>query len=1268
MATTSETSSAAERLLQQHAENHHVTVEDAPDEDLPRKPAASASAPAVSLEDDFPALGAGANGNKGKSKEAAAPAIWMAKLNTGAANTPNGTSRASTPASNAGLATPPPAASGPQSLNLPGRHNESVILDPSSILPRNQLKRPIPDLVKDINRKSRANLAFSYQGNRLKIDATGPQDHAQQAIRDLVNQIGIKHTIKVPIPRSVRAHLIGKGGATIKAIQEKSGAKVQLPKTDDNQAAAEDDEDALIDVIVEGNTVSAAVARELIRKIAGDHSSNLTSKLKTVPAEIYPFIAGPNNSRLAQLEKEHGAQIRVPPHQPWSHPIPKSQNGERQWFSAPRDENWIQLAGERPGVAAARAAIERHAQELQNQLVINQEQIPFSRHQFIIGDNGMPVDEFFNETNCVIILPSDPSQDTVTIIGTEEDVARGVDKAQELSMFLNQTSIDVSRSHKHANNGAPSYMRDVARYLRQRKEIERLEKLHQVHISTPVSDGRGLPWDLFGRDGKNILKAQKEVNSIVGGHPPSRFATIPIDPFFHAYLRSDIKPQVQNDFGVQVVVPDAAEAQLPVLLVFEGESAAQPSYEVPQVAPNTQELKAFQQGLEDARKHILDLINKQEEIKTETLEVPVKFHEKLRKFIKREQDATTRKAGEIPVRVSVKGTTITMRGTASAVDSLAAKANDFVEQEKEDEKERGFILKFDFPQKHANHLIGKSGSHINELREKFDVDIQVQNGEVELKGPKAKAERARAHINSLAKSWADETTHTLKIEPKYHRELIGSGGSQITRLQDRYKVHINFPRTARAGKDDDSAADAASDAGKPKRQQGADEVVIRGPKKGADEARDEIFSLYSYLKDNSFTATITVQQKQLPSLIGAQGSAMDELRQKTGAKVDIPNERNESQDALVEVTIKGTKSQVAEAKKIIEEKKAVFEDSVTKTVEVDKKWHKVLIGPGGSTLRDIITKAGGPDDRRLQNRYIQFPKADADGNAIKVEGRKDVVDKIIASIEGMVSERASQVSETVDVPIEKHRSMIGRGGDAKRKLESEFSVSIDIPRQGAGQTGVKITGKPDAVAKAKEHIQSSFKEEPTETVQVPRKYHNAISNNGQFFRRLRNDFKVTVDHAGQAPPTKTKSANARVSTGATPLITDDPEEVADAHSWNLVESTSNEEGDIPWVLKGTAENVERAKEAINKALEQAKKPSTTGYLVLADPSTYRYVIGQGGSKVNAIRKQSGSQIQVPKDQASDEAIEITGTKEGCEKAKDLILEAVREGVASRSRD
>ncbi|KAI1374506.1 putative RNA binding effector protein Scp160 [Hypoxylon crocopeplum] len=1280
--------SAAARLLQKHAENPlHATVEDVPDEDLkspsaadtPEKPSWGQTMSAktagkqpthesTSLDtqshEAFPELGVPKPATASKSN--ISPIWGGAKGANGKANgtswSTNGTPRTSTPAS--GMSTPTGV---PPPVSIPGRNVETVLLESRYIMPRTQLKRPIPDIVKDINRKSRAVISMvPAPSGHLKFEATGPQDKAQQALRDLVQQIGLKTSVHVPIPQSARAHIIGKQGSTIKAIQEKSGARIQLPKVDDNAGNLEDDEDAIIDVIVEGNALSAAIARDAINKIAGERSANISTKLKTIPSEFYPFIAGPNNKVTAALEAEHGIQIRVPPHQPWTTSVPQvPKAGQRPTFTAPINDNYIQLAGDRVAVQAARAAIERQVQELQNQLLLDQVEIRQGTHQFIIGDRGIPPEDFFAETNCVVVLPSTPDVDTVTVIGRADDVNVGLEKAMDLATQIHTSVFDVARHHNHASGGAPAYSRDISRYLRQRKEIERLEKLYQIYINTPFSEGIVSPWELYAREGKNALKAQKEMSSIINSHPPSRLATVPVDPFFYSYLRSDIRPQIQNDFGVNLVVPDAAEADLPVLLVYEGTALPEETYHVPQKVPNTSELEQFQRGLSDARKHILELINKQEQISTVTLEVPVKYQDKLRKYIKREQDSTTRAAGDIPVRVSVKGTTVTMRGPTSSTESLSQKAAAFVEQEKEDEKERGFTLKFDFPQKFANHLIGKGGSNINDLREKFDVDIQVQNGEVELKGPKAKAERAKAHIMSLARQWADETTHALKIEPKYHRELIGAQGSQIHRLQNRYNVHINFPKTAKAAKDDESVADVTSEAGKPRRQQAPDEVTIRGPKKGADEARDEVFSLYQYLKDNSFTASVTVQQKQLPSLIGSGGSGMDELRQTTGAKIDIPNDRNEAQDAAVEIQIKGTKTQVAAAKKIIEEKRAVFDETVTRTVEVDRKWHKNLIGPGGSTLRDIVIKAGGPEDRRLQARTIQFPKQDADGNAIRIEGRRDVVEKIIAGIQALVTERESRVAETVEVPVEKHRSLIGRGGEAKRQLESQFCVSIDIPRQGSGLTGVKLVGQPADVAKAREHISSLIKEQQGETIQIPRKYHHAISENGQFFRRLRNDHKVTVDHAGQALPPKARPSSTRANAGPLPLITDDAESAADAHSWTTIDTASTDDGDIPWVLKGNTDNIERAKKAITAALEQAQKNNTIGYLILPDPSTYRHVIGQGGSKVNSIRKQSGCKINVPRDQARDEAIEILGSKEGCEKAKELILQAVQEGQAGR---
>lgn len=693
--------------------------------------------------------------------------------------------------------------------------------------------------------------------------------------------------------------------------------------------------------------MSAASARNEIQKIAGERGANVQTKVRGVPAALFPFISG----RAQSLEEGNGVQVRVPPHQAYS-PAPTIGAGNRpQWVIS--DDNHIQLAGDRAAVQRARAEIERQAAELQRQLQMEQMSIQRGRHQFIIGDRGVPTEDFFNETGCAILLPTDEDEDQITVIGPADRVQAGLDKAMDLAMNMQMSNFDISRLHRNAPGGAGLHAGNLTRYLRQRQEIARLEKLYNTQITTPLSAGSALPWELYSREGKNALLAQREIQNIINAHPPSRVQPVSVDPFFHLHLRDNIARQVKKDYGVHVVVPDPSEGNVPVVLVYEGQDPAQGRYELPRTVPDDSQTKAFRQGLQDAERHILELINKQEQVTTAQVECPAKFQERLRRFIQKENEQRTKNSDQIPIRVTKLGTTITLRGPSSAVKSLAAKSEAFIEQEKQDDKERGFTLTFDFPQKYANHLIGKQGSNIKELRDRFDVEIQVQDGKVELKGPKAKAESAKSYILNLGKSLEDEATHTLKIDPKFHRELIGAQGAQINRLQTRYKVLIFFPRSAKSAAEDQSTTDAASEAGKPRRQQAPDEVIIRGPKRGADEARDEIFSLFKYLEEHSHSATVPVKQKQVGSLIGQGGAALDELRQATGARIDVPSERDSE---VVDIIVKGTKQQVAAAKKILEEKRAVFDDTVVQHVEVDKKHHKALIGASGKLI--VISSRG----------------------------------------------------------------------------------------------------------------------------------------------------------------------------------------------------------------------------------------------------------------------------------------------------------------------
>jgi rRNA processing protein Krr1/Pno1 len=315
-----------------------------------------------------------------------------------------------------------------------------------------------------------------------------------------------------------------------------------------------------------------------------------------------------------------------------------------------------------------------------------------------------------------------------------------------------------------------------------------------------------------------------------------------------------------------------------------------------------------------------------------------------------------------------------------------------------------------------------------------------------------------------------------------------------------------------------------------------------------------------------------------------------------------------------------------------------------------------------------VEKAGGPSDSRARARLARFPKTDAEGNTIRLEGQSSVVEKLAASILALVADQESQTTEILEVKPDKHRLLIGRGGESRRQLEQQFGVTINVPRQsetGPARSQVKVAGQPENVEKAKAHILELTKEVEGETVQVPLKYHHVLSDNGQFFRRLRSDHKVSVDHAGQKPPPRQSvpTPSRGASGGDMPLITDDASAKANTHSFESHSlHTSTEEGDIPWVLVGPSpEAISAARAKVDRALQEAQKQDTVGYLILPDPRAYRLVVGPGGAEINRIRKKTGTKIQVPRAQSEGEAIEIVGTKAGVEEARDIILEIVQNG-------
>jgi predicted PilT family ATPase len=83
---------------------------------------------------------------------------------------------------------------------------------------------------------------------------------------------------------------------------------------------------------------------------------------------------------------------------------------------------------------------------------------------------------------------------------------------------------------------------------------------------------------------------------------------------------------------------------------------------------------------------------------------------------------------------------------------------------------------------------------------------------------------------------ADETSEVLKIPSQYHSSLIGQSGKYAIRLEEKYSVKITFPRQS-----------AENGEGRTREQLKADEVLVKGGKKGVAGAKSELLDVRTSL-------------------------------------------------------------------------------------------------------------------------------------------------------------------------------------------------------------------------------------------------------------------------------------------------------------------------------------------------------------------------------------------------------------------------------------
>ena len=164
-------------------------------------------------------------------------------------------------------------------------------------------------------------------------------------------------------------------------------------------------------------------------------------------------------------------------------------------------------------------------------------------------------------------------------------------------------------------------------------------------------------------------------------------------------------------------------------------------------------------------------------------------------------------------------------------------------------------------------------------------------------------------------------------------------------------------------------------------------------------------------------------------------------------------------------------------------------------------------------------------------------------------------------------------------------------------------------------------------------------ESVTDTITVPLKYHDALTSQGAIFRTLRS---FGVDAEPSAQPTKPSLPTRPSGSTAPAARVDDAESTVTEAQWEVVENyTDAEEGESTWTLRARDQaNIDKAKSAIQEAVDKAKAATHVGFLTLPDRSSFPRIVGAKGSNIARLHAMTGASIHVGRE---NNTITITGS-------------------------
>ncbi|KAG0032781.1 hypothetical protein BGZ81_010066 [Podila clonocystis] len=1097
---------------------------------------------------------------------------------------------------------------------------------------------------------------------------TGKPEAVAKARRDLRSSFAKKETEQYAVPSSARPHLLGAKGRTLIAIQTKTGVQITVPpRTKEQQetsfepADANDDdldvEEEMVDVAIEGDVESIKAAKEEIDQIVSK-ACRINYRLTTVPAAYYPFIAGARNVHIQAIQSQTNTRINMPFHV-------SSQDDDEE----DDKDTAIVIQGDRKNIRKAIELIETSFSEIERTTRTMTINIPKRQHRFLVGAKGVHINEIHAATGCSIeIPPVDSTSNEIVVRGPESELVPALTLIMEKANSSQVESVDVTSVHKPvAGHSKIDHARHVTKYLSARNKLRKIEQEHDdVQISVPRTDGQNaVSIEIVAKTRSQVEAARAKVLEAVKTLTPALFDVVQVEPLLHRHIvgrKGQNINRIREAHSVEVIVPDSNSDSSEIVLVYESKDGS-----------DLTDVAKIRAALEAVKQEVDKLAHDATDFATRILSVPARLHRNIigpkgstlnaimglepttsvRLGLPRAGSADAIKKAGVP---ALTEDSIVIKGPKDDVERVAKDILAVAEEAKHQQIMSSYTVTFDIPATASPHVIGKGGANINKLTEqlqvKFDLndkapatdDKKKKSGnetmEVTIQGVKKSVETAKETILKMVEQIADATVAKLDIPVEHYSALIGIKGRYVRRLEEKYGVRVQFPK-ATADEDEETPKSF---------------VIVSGGKKGVQGAKEELLELLDYEKENNNTLEMKIEPKMLPHIVGRSGAKINEIQEVSQTRIDIRRSSENDDKPEVRLIINGSKAGIKTAQKLVIEIVEAQKSQVEELVEINNKYHKILIGQGGSTLREIIAKAGGPSEMSAQAGLVKFQ---SNNNAVLLKGDKTIVEKIKNEMLAMVAEQDSWTTVVINIPAAQHRQVIGPQFSHVKEIENRHNVRIQFPnnknkKEGeAAESGandrVTIKGLRENCEKAKADLEAKIKVTASRSFSIPKRHRQAVFGDGVW--KIRNEFNVVVvlpKDGGRAGASKRIDADEdNVTHGVT-----------DGLSWELYDLSGPTEGaDEPLYtvqLQGSDAACEAVEKHLTALLEKAR--ASTHVLKIRVPTTYHgLIIGSGGNHIKQIETESSTTAKISR---GEELITITGPKEGIEKAKAAILRVV----------